>query len=327
MDKYFNSKLIKSFSLLSKPNLGKENTMRYHYTSPEAFLSIIRSKQIRFSDVRFMNDKSEGVFFVKLLLEFMDKNRQRFPFTQSVINIIFPENSFDDIKELRVVDVKCSDIQGFEHKANRNFLLCASEKPDLLNMWNYYIHSSSYEGYSIGFNMEKLLKTFDSQQPGLSDPYTVYYGDILYNEKQQQAEIQSLVEHIEQLGHVAINVRNRFAAEVLRQYLETRSYFFKHKAFEAEKEFRVLISISQDRLHKDKSSWVSSMKNVKESFFSRNGLIVPCLSVNIPENAISRIYLSPPSEEDLTRAGVRELVDVSGFSGIQIHKSKIPIRY
>lgn len=327
MDRLFNSKLIKSFSSLSIPDLGSDSINRYHYTSPDAFLSIIQSKKIRFSDVRFMNDKSEGVFFVKLLLEFMDRNIGKYPFTQSIINDIFRENSFDDIKELRATAVKCSDIQGFEHKPNRNFLLCASEKPDLLNMWNYYIHSSSYEGYSIGFNMAKLLKTFDSQQPGLSDPYTVYYGDILYNEKQQEAEIQSLVEHIEQFNHVGINVRNRFAADGLRQYLETRSYFFKHKAFEAEKEFRVLISISQDRLHKDKSSWVSSMKNVKESFFSRNGLIVPCLSVNIPENAISRIYLSPTSEEELTRAGVRELVDVSGFSGIKIYKSKIPIRY
>ena len=61
--------------------LEVEQTPRYHYTSPEAFLSIIRSKTLRFSDIRYMNDKTESIYFLKVLLDFMDEDghRQQYP--------------------------------------------------------------------------------------------------------------------------------------------------------------------------------------------------------------------------------------------------------
>lgn len=44
-----------------------ENTILYHYTEANALLSILENGSIRFSDIRYMNDRSETVFFVKRL--------------------------------------------------------------------------------------------------------------------------------------------------------------------------------------------------------------------------------------------------------------------
>lgn len=257
----------------------------------------------------------------------MEKNVGSFPNAYESINMLLNQNNYDDIKNLRVTSIKYADFPGFKYPNYRNFLLCLSDKPDLLNMWNYYIHSNSYEGYSIGFNIAKLLKTFDSTKTGHTDPFTVYYGDIIYDEKAQQKEISELVDHIEQYARVASNKSYEFAALSLRQYIDTQGYFYKHKSFKAEEEFRIILSISQERVHKEKTDWFSNMRGVKEEFFVRNGLIVPSFSVKIPTDAISRVYLSPTAEVDIAKQGVRELLNTTDFEGIKIYNSSIPIRY
>ena len=50
----------------------------YHYTSPEAFRAIIQQKKLRFTDIRFLNDKSESRYFVEMLAKFLRQNRGRY---------------------------------------------------------------------------------------------------------------------------------------------------------------------------------------------------------------------------------------------------------
>lgn len=73
----FNSRFIQEFTPDSMAG-ATESTIVYHYTSPEAFLSIVQGKSVRFSDLRYMNDKSESFFFVKRLLEFCDENKEKY---------------------------------------------------------------------------------------------------------------------------------------------------------------------------------------------------------------------------------------------------------
>ena len=78
----FNSSLIKSFLPMNGEQSIKQDgkNITYHYTSPEAFLSIVQNQSVRFTDVRFLNDKTEGIYFVKALLDFLDKNQGRYPY-------------------------------------------------------------------------------------------------------------------------------------------------------------------------------------------------------------------------------------------------------
>ena len=97
-ERLFNSPLIKRFSPGSVDDEVSSNEIVYHYTSPEAFLSIIRSHTLRFTDIHYLNDKSEGIYFTKLLLDFMDEYHDKgFCCKQGLIvpylSISFPEKS------------------------------------------------------------------------------------------------------------------------------------------------------------------------------------------------------------------------------------------
>ena len=81
----FNSFMIKSFRTDDESVIKGTKKIRYHYTSPSAFLSIIDKRQIRFTDIRYLNDKSEGVYLIKLIIIFLKNIR---------MNINIKENCF-----------------------------------------------------------------------------------------------------------------------------------------------------------------------------------------------------------------------------------------
>lgn len=81
----FNSFMIKSFRTDDESVIKGTKKIRYHYTSPSAFLSIIDKRQIRFTDIRYLNDKSEDVYLIKLIIIFLKNIR---------MNINIPENCF-----------------------------------------------------------------------------------------------------------------------------------------------------------------------------------------------------------------------------------------
>lgn len=71
----FNFK-IKSFRTDDESVIKGTKKIRYHYTSPSAFLSIIDKRQIRFfTDIRYLNDKSEGVYLINLIINFFENIR------------------------------------------------------------------------------------------------------------------------------------------------------------------------------------------------------------------------------------------------------------
>ncbi len=41
-------------------------------------------------------------------------------------------------------------------------------------MWNYYVQNGHYEGYAIGFDLYKFLKTFDAPSKDEMDSFSVY---------------------------------------------------------------------------------------------------------------------------------------------------------
>lgn len=316
---HFNSKSIIPFPEEGANPLGKNRCMGYHYTSPAAFLSIIENKEIRFSDVRYMNDKSEGIYFLKILVEFLEKNKS-FPNVQEAVNFLLDQNDLTKIKKLQVLSPIYRDVPKLKYEKSRTFLMCTSRKPDLLNMWNYYIRNNSYEGYCIGFHMPRFLKTFDTKKEETNRPFIVYYGKVIYDRKLQDQQIRKLVGGLEKRPINNIKVG-------LKHYINTRGYFFKHKSFKGEEEFRVIISIKENNMiYKEKSTTGDDSK-LKKDFYIRNGLIVPYLSVSIPEDAISRIYLPPLSEEEIAKKGVQELIGSVGFKDVKICKSQIPVRY
>ena len=309
----------------------------YHYASMETFLSIIKNQSIRFSDVRFMNDKSESIFFVKRLLEFQDEYTNTYPLFSEAINELLKGNDYDAIKNLSVTNIKYRDFPYIKMPEQRNFIFCTSINPDSLNMWNYYASGGTYTGCSIGLSVDSLLKTFDTSVPNTSDPFSVYYGKVLYAKKRQFEAIEELAQRTEKnlrKDHSPQSISQQ--AVSIRSYIQQQGQFYKDDSFKSENEYRFLISISERRIaHSEedaKKFFGSNNKVLYEDFCAKRGLIVPYMNVRIPLNAFARITLAPMTEFEIAKNSVKEFLWVHGAKDafereVSVCKSRIPIRY
>lgn len=323
----FNTKAIKRISR----NNEKNALSAYHYTSPNAFLSIVKDGFIRFSDIDYMNDKSETIYAVKVLLDFLDKHPEEYLFTRDVLGTLISKQSYTDIKNLTITTVTFNDFAGFAKQKNRSFLFCMSTKRDSLNMWNYYVQNGHYEGYALGLKLQDFLKTFDTPSELEMDAFSVYHGKVLYKEEAQFEAMGRIVEAIEKMKNAGIKPIYPFAAIMLRNKLESEGLFIKHPEFASEQEYRIVIHIADDRIpHNAQEAAKYFGKNNKymwEDFCIKNGLVVPFLKVKIPTASLSKVLVSPILEYTLAEKGVSELLGINGFTETTVEQSKIPIRY
>lgn len=240
----FESKNIKKF----KPNGSidcNENEVNYHYTSSSSLLSILKEQNIRFTDARFMNDKLELLYFIDSLVEFLKKNKGYHECTKTFEKLVLNGQSIEKYKKIDVSALRFySDIDIFKDKKIRQFIFCLSESDDSLNMWNYYSHSSNYQGYNIGVNIKKFLKTLNRRSVLSIDPYFIYYGKVIYTEQEQKQEIRDFCNFLEDN-----KLSSRQRKLYLWEYITTYGLFYKNKAFKNEEEYRIVISVSEDILH------------------------------------------------------------------------------
>ncbi len=323
----FNSKSIKKFF-----DGNERNTLTaYHYTSPGAFHAIINEGVVRFSDIRYMNDKSEMVYAVKILLDFLDEHPNEYLFVRDVLDTLIGTNNFSDIQELNVTNVVFNDIPNFEYMATRNFLFCLSTEKDSLNMWNYYVQNGHYEGFNIGFNLNELIRTFDTSADKVKEGFFVYYGRVIYNRDKQFEAIKEIVDKIEHMNNQAIKPIIPFAALTLRNEIESKGLFIKHPEFSSEHEYRIVVHIAEQRiphsLDEAQKYFGENNKMIVEDFCVKNGLVVPFLKVKIPTSSIAKVTISPIAEFELASKGTKEFLHIKGFSKAEIVPSKIPIRF
>lgn len=166
----FESKNIRSFQPQDASAQHDRTTTRYHYTSANALMAILdtgnNSGSVRFTDARYMNDRSEHMYFVKLLLEYMEEHKVEYQYCQDVINeLLFKDQpySLNDYLSLRVFEIKDVKIDNYLFPKPRHFLFCMSKNNDSLHMWNYYVHNGYYQGYNLGIRIYDFLKIFDQE--------------------------------------------------------------------------------------------------------------------------------------------------------------------
>ena len=341
--------LIRSFSREKKENFTLHT--KYHYTSPEAFLSIINDRKIRFTDARFMNDKTETKYFISVLIKFLNQNNSEFPYCRECVNELLKENDFEDLEHLNVEKINYN-YELFLNESNikkkRIFVFCTSSDNDSLNMWNYYVNNGKYQGYNIGININKFLKVFEEIRVNNIRDFNVYYGNVLYKEADQFNEISLYLHHVESIINSQEELFNEEMAKkitkeeliskgiivgkrLIYNYIISRAAFYKNIKFSDEKEFRVAIEISEDCVPKNKEEASNFLgpnnESMYEGFCTKNGLIVPFIQVEIPKNAIKQITVSPIMEYEVADKGINELLVYSDIDNVEILHSEIPIRF
>lgn len=258
----FESRNIKKF----KPNGTidcNENEVNYHYTSSSSLLSILKGRNIRFSDAWFMNDKSEMTYFIDRLVDFLKENKEYSKCIEAFENLLLNGAPLESYKKVDISTLRFyTDIEVLKDKKIRQFIFCMSESSDSLNMWNYYSHSNNYHGYNIGVNVKEFLKTLNKRSELPIDPYFIYYGKVIYAEQEKKQEIRDFCNFLEN-----DDLPSRQRGHYLWEYITTYGLFYKDNAFKNEEEYRIVISVSEDILlspTKEQKQESSSVLEVSE---------------------------------------------------------------
>ncbi len=321
---------------------------KYHYTSPEAFLAIISGNTLRFTDARYMNDKTELIYFSKILIDFIEQHKEQYPLCLECVNSIFAKYEWDKIKNFEVDHIDLTpniqDISDREVQTKKIYVFCTSTDSDSLSMWNYYVKSGNYQGYNIGFNINKLIKQFENIKLDDAHDFIVYYGNVIYDVKEQNKTLELYLSDIEDLiqGHINMwksseerskysNQYMQVGQELIRKYIESCGAFYKHPCFSHEKEFRVVVEISKNLIPHDEEEAETkfSYSKVFESFYTRNGIVVPFLNVPFENDSIKNVTISPITEFHIAKQSVEELFNKKKIkiNDNTIRKSQIPIRF
>jgi len=180
------------------------------------------------------------------------------------------------------------DKKLFYFLRSRYYVFCATSLSDSLGMWNYYVKDGNYQGYNLKFRVSDLLDCF---KPISNRRIDIFYGRVIYEEKDQINILQEVIKRIDTniydtIRNPAIDKKNydvveqEFKGELLED-LEDFRLFFKARSFSAEKEYRFVIRLPLDFEYANNDL-------IKTGYDMKNGLIVPfCgLKVNNRSNTL-----------------------------------------
>ena len=112
----------------------------YHYTSIGGLQGILQSKTLRFTNIKYMNDKDEitaGLESVAQACKVSEEDREKL-------------------------------LSAFTSHGTQTFVCCFSLDEDSLPMWNYYTKEINNQGYNIEFDDKKLVESILRSNPCLN---------------------------------------------------------------------------------------------------------------------------------------------------------------
>lgn len=292
---YFNEEPVKSF----KP---KE---LYHYTSPKALKGILKSNHLWFSNIYFLNDKSEMRYTYMLILDLLKDLKDKL------------ENDFYLKIFNRAKYMTCNTYYEEESEVFARlefYVLCFATEKNSLSLWSNYTKTNDKTGYNIAFSYEKLKDCVETK--GFE---FCACANVCYNvEKQREMLTKTILLYNEKYSQAKNGKDKQIALWDIIDNFKIYSVFFKHTAFSPEYEYRIVIGV---RTH-------THIENCE--FEVQNGLFVPHIEVEMPnpeENSmINSITISPTCDKELAVYSVRKLANATKHYNISIYTSDIPLR-
>ena len=284
----------------------------YHYSSTEAFHSIISSRSIRLSSLSLSNDSMEGKLVSKLMREIAVADG-------------LDKDSVDGLLSAVSFLEECLDGLGF----------CLSQEGDLLSQWRGYADDAT--GVSIGFSKEYLdhlsLTTFRNKTGHF------LISQVKYDKKEHLQLLGATYREIKELiatgeaykpctlrDLIALTPNEKIEAENKRNKelrlevhkkvasLNQDMFLLKTSAFQEEQEWRLL-------------SVLVSGNNNNISFRPEPDRIIPYCEIeleNLKQKAINKVILGP---KNITSIHVIESFLIqSGFEGVEVKNSSATYR-
>jgi len=239
----------KLFDDLKKKQFGI-NASFYHYTSVETLKLITSSGKLRFTDIRFLNDPSEGDEISQMIPEICDElsdTDSTNAAIYSVIKSVFETDNYtkDDPYLKKIIE----KVNG-----NNHYISCFSKCSDYLPLWTYY---SLKDGCNIEYSQEDFSDT----------KYPVRIEPVIYTESEKKNILQKIIKMISETRYVKDD--DHRVSNVVLYIVDRLKPVFKNEDFKFEEEVRAVI------------------KNVDDNdvdYFVRDGYVTPYYEMVLKKN-------------------------------------------
>lgn len=332
------------YGLIEKGNITfKKNTKAkqiFHYTSIGGLEGILTYKKLRFTNIKYMNDKDEIIAGLDSIAKACDAS--------------------DEERE--------SLLSAFINHGTQTFVCCFSLEEDSLPMWNYYTKEINNQGFNIEFDDKKLVESILKSNPCL-DGCDFAFGIVDYSKDNDSEYSRTITNEV--LSSMNLSISKLFLAvakgailnrptnidkSAIQEWEEKISdtekkiklsdlpiyffngatcsfdknpygdylYFIKRDCFKQEREFRIVISVPDYQLPRLKQE-----KAYK--FRVSNGVLVPYLELGFSGDVIKGITISPTVKSDLVEQSIQDFttycnLPISDYSTF-IRKSKVTVRF
>lgn len=296
------------YHFLKNNNINHFTSDIYHYTPPEGLLGILENDSLHFTNIYFLNDKSELRYTYNLILELLKE-------LKTELN----PNLYELIQKRAQYVTSKDFIKKESHVLFREdfYVMSFSTDSDSLALWNNYTKNLNKTGYNIKFSSTKLIKYLKKQYKNIF----VEGSLVCYDTTQQKESLKNCI--------ISYNQEYNSKKDQNIQYLENSlmyefiiySLFFKHSKFNIENEYRIIISN------------ISHTQDKKLNFKINNGLFIPYLKYNLPKNKtienriIEEITISPVHDNELAIYSLNKLLNKTNYRFTQLSNSNIPLKF
>ena len=276
------------------PKYGwRKNGLRYHYTDAAGLLGIIQNGRLWATDLRFLNDPSEGTYLPERLLELMAS------------------------KPGGVSDTEQKIIKGVKdalHSPRSNypaFCVSLSANGDLLSQWRGY--GDFGKGYAIGLNLN-----FDAPHPQIAHFYDVVYGDDRF--------MDLAVDLLDLFLSATAKWKDMMYGEWATT-LNVIAKSFKHQGYSEEQESRLICSHTNEGVNNFTNERPLKFRAKGSDLIPYIPMSLELLTGgNEPRLPIERIVVGPGVDFERNYASIADLLKAYSYENVKIERSIIPFR-
>lgn len=288
----------------------------FHYCRLDTLKKITKNKQLRFSDIRFLNDTTEFEEAARILRIAVE--RKKASMDKALYDILTDKKVLSEIKSY-------SQRYPFYPPINKNrdidsvkpickvYTCSFSMDGDLLPMWNYYAQGT--DGISINFT--DLKGSIES-----NEKVKIVMGKVWYTEDDKIQCIDALLKDITALFSEISSkkCREEMVQEVLISTINNMRVFMKHEKYKTEEEYRAVLIVPEEVIDNN------GLPDGYTQGSKQGNTDKPYIDVPFYLGSITNIIVNPYGDFDSINADMEGWMQKQNLNDIRIWRSNIPMR-